>query len=295
MSTSEPWTIGRLLQWTAGYLSQRGAETPRLDAEVLLAAARNCRRIDLYTSFAEEPAADVVARFRETVKRRALGTPVAYLVGRREFYALEFEVTPDVLIPRPETEHLLVRALDLLAAAPRPAAEMCLVDVGTGSGAVAICAVLHSQLGECWGLDISPPALAVARKNAARHAVGDRVHWLESDLLAELPAGPRVDLIVSNPPYISTAEYAALPIDVREHEPRIALEAGPTGAEVIARLIPQAAERLAPGGTLLLEISPQLHDAVRQLLLADGRFDLGPTTKDLAQRPRVVEARRREA
>src|SRR6185503_13086817 len=136
MQQTEAWTIGRLLQWTTDYLKKHGADSPRLDAEVLLAEARGCQRIQLYTAFEEQPAEEVRTAFRELVRRRAEGMPVAYLVGRREFYSLSFQVTPDVLIPRPETEFLLISLLDLAAGKP----DESIVDVGTGSGILAVCA-----------------------------------------------------------------------------------------------------------------------------------------------------------
>lgn len=300
MPQTETWTIGRLLAWTQKYLAERGADSPRLDAEILLATARGCPRIALYTAFDEEPSEPVRTAFRELVRRRSEGAPVAYLVGRREFYSLSFRVTPDVLIPRPETELVVVQTLD--RAKPRPVgddagarsappAELRIADVGTGSGAIAVTLAKHLPQAELLALDISPAALAVAEANAAEHGVAARVKCLESDLLAAVPAEPRLHFIVSNPPYVSTAEMAALPRDVARHEPRLALEAGPTGTEVIARLIPQALERLLPSGWLILEISPQIEPPVRNLL-AEGGFDALPCVKDLAGHPRVMVARK---
>lgn len=292
MPETEAWTIGRLLQWTTDYLKQRGADSPRLDAEVLLAHALGCQRIQLYTAFGDEPAEDVRKAFRELVRRRAEGTPVAYLVGRREFYSLSFRVTPDVLIPRPETEFLVIRLLDL-AELQSPAGEAWqIADVGTGSGIIAVCAAKRLENCRVTALDISSAALEVARSNAAEHGVESRIEFIESDLLSAAPAEQRFDFIVSNPPYIAENEMARLSRDVRDYEPRGALVAGPKGTEVIERLIPQAAERLVPGGWLLIEISPQIDTAVRELIAADGRFEPHPTIKDLAGHARVVQARR---
>jgi release factor glutamine methyltransferase len=292
MPETEAWTIGRLLQWTTDYLKQRGADSPRLDAEVLLAHALGCQRIQLYTAFGDEPAEDVRKAFRELVRRRAEGTPVAYLVGRREFYSLSFRVTPDVLIPRPETEFLVIRLLDL-AELQSPAGEAWqIADVGTGSGIIAVCAAKRLENCRVTALDVSPAALEVARSNAAEHGVESRIEFIESDLLSATPAERRFDFIVSNPPYIAEHEMAGLSRDVRDYEPRGALVAGPKGTEIIERLIPQAAERLAPGGWLLIEISPQIDAAVRALISADGRFEPHPTIKDLAGHARVVQARR---
>lgn len=295
MASQESWTIGRLLAWTTDFLKQHGAESPRLDAEVLLAHARGCGRIDLYASF-DEPASDELrGAFRELVRRRAEGVPVAYLVGRREFFSLPFRVTRDVLIPRPETELLVTALLDRIKQRAQTAGESAapprVVDVGTGSGVIAICA---AKYGRCrvTAIDVSRQALEVARGNAQLHGVQEAVTFLSGDLLEPLPPGEKFDFIVSNPPYVKSGEMESLAKEVREHEPRLALEAGPKGTETIERLLLQAAERLTPGGMLLLEISPMLEHAVGALLAADQRFRQGPTLKDLAGHARVIQATR---
>jgi release factor glutamine methyltransferase len=294
MSSSEPWTIGRLLTWTTGFLKDRGSDSPRLDAEVLLAHALATQRILLYTRFDEEPGEAVRAAYRGLVKQRAEGTPVAYLVGRREFYSLPFSVTPDVLIPRPETELLVVGLLDA-AKATKPAVRsdgLEIADVGTGSGIIAVCASLKLPTAHVTAIDRSVAALTVAKQNATAHGVAERINFVESDLFDKLPSDRKFDFIASNPPYVTTAEMAALDRDVRDYEPHSALEAGPKGTEVIERLVPQAADRLVPGGMLLIEISPQLHDAVRRIIESDGRFELQATIDDHARKPRVVVAKR---
>jgi release factor glutamine methyltransferase len=290
---SEPWTIGRLLGWTTDYLKQHGSESPRLESEVLLAHARGCKRIELYTSF-EEPAPDELrSTFRELVRRRAEGTPVAYLVGHREFYSLDFRVTPDVLIPRPETELIVMTLLDLIKAYPQAGRPLEIADVGTGSGVIAITVARHVGNARVTAFDVSKAALAVAADNARRLDVANRVVFVESDLLAGSSPNAGFDFIASNPPYVSTEELNALPQEVRDHEPQLALAAGESGTAIIERLIPQAAERLQAGGSLLLEISPMLQQQVEQLVAADERLELKPTVKDLAGLARVVQARRR--
>jgi len=292
MPETEAWTVGRLLQWTTGYLKDHGSDCSRLDAEVLLAEALGCRRIELYTTFDTVPGERARAAFRELVRRRAEGMPVAYLVGRREFYSLSFRVTPDVLIPRPETEFLVVTLLDL--ARQRPVGQqIAICDVGTGSGIIAICAAKHLPNCRVTAVDVSPAALQVARINAAEHGVQERVELVESDLFSAVPAERRFDFVVSNPPYVSEAEFSTLAPEVQRFEPREALVAGERGTEVIKALLLQAAERLNPGGHLLVEISPMIHDAARALFEADGRYEIGPTVKDLARLPRVVQARRK--
>jgi len=291
MHETETWTIGRLLTWTTDYLRGHGADSPRLDAEVLLAAARRCARIDLYTAF-DQPASDTLrTAFRELVRRRAEGMPVAYLVGEREFYSLKFCVTPDVLIPRPETELLVVAVLDRVRAM-EPELPISIADVGTGSGVIAVCAAKHCPRCRVTAIDISPAALAVARQNVERHGVADRVKLVESDLFQALARSEPFDLVVSNPPYVSRAEIQNLARDVREHEPRLALEAGEQGLDVIERLVAQAPDHLQPGGWLMLEISPPQVAEVGKRITADGRLVVVETIKDLAGLPRVVLARK---
>jgi release factor glutamine methyltransferase len=289
---AEEWTIGKLLQWTNDYLKQHGSESPRLEAEVLLAHARGCKRVDLYTSFGESADEALRTKFRALVKRRAEGVPFAYLVGKREFYSLDFKVTPDVLIPRPETEFLVIALLDLIKAAPVGTESIQIADVGTGSGIIALSVAKHAPRVRVTAIDVSPAALAIAKENGERLGVSARVEFVESDLFTALPADRKYDFIASNPPYITTDEFAALSPDVRDHEPQLALVAGVNGMSVIERLLPQAAERLRPGGTLLLEISPMLQQRVESLVAADVRWELAPTTKDLAGHARVVRARR---
>lgn len=292
MPETEVWTIGRLLSWTADYLAKHGADSPRLDAEVLLAEARGCQRIDLYTAYGEVANDVTRTAFRELVRRRADGTPVAYLVERKEFYALSFRVSADVLIPRPETEFLLIALLDLIKR-DAPGRPIRIADVGTGSGILAVCAAKHAPQARVTAIDISPAALEVARRNAQDHRVQDRTEFIEGDLLGGLPPDARFDFIVSNPPYVSESELQMLAVDVREHEPRGALVAGPRGTEVIERLVPQAADRLLPGGSLVFEISPMIAEAAEQLVAAETRLQLGPVVKDLAGLARVVQAKRK--
>ena len=195
------WTIGGLLQWTEQFLAQKGVESPRLDAQILLAHALGCDRIHLYTRF-DEPADDNVRTgFRDLVRRRVEGCPVAYLVGRKEFYKLTFEVTPAVLIPRPATESLVLAALERL----KPLAAPRVLDLGTGSGCIAVSVARQHAGAAVVAVDASADALAVARRNAERHGVAGRIDFRAGDLFAPV-AGETFDLIVSNPPYIPTRE-----------------------------------------------------------------------------------------
>ena len=289
MSESDKWTVGRLLSWTTEFLSGEGATSARLDAEILLAASLSCQRIDLYTRFDEQPGQGVRDQFRQLVRQRADGCPVAYLVGQREFYSRPFQVSPDVLIPRPETEFIVITALDLLGPESRDA-TLRIADVGTGSGNIAICLAQQLPGSSIVAIDISPAALEVARGNIEMHGVESQVELLESHLLA---AGDQpLDMVVSNPPYVSEAEYEQLPPDVREFEPRLALVAGASGLEVYQRLLPEAAERLQPGGWLVLETSPMICESLVGLI--DSTVGFGPVelTRDLAGKARVVRTQR---
>ncbi len=287
-AAAETWTIGRLLTWTADYLKKQGADSPRLDAEVLLAFARGCQRIELYTAFGDTADDKLRGQFRELVRQRALGKPVAYLVGRREFYSISFRVTPDVLIPRPETEFVVIEVLDRI----KGLAEPLVADIGTGSGAIAVSVARHAPKARVTAGDVSPAALEVARQNIAEQGLGDRVECLAGDLLDTLPAGMLFDVIASNPPYVSEAEYASLAREVKDHEPRLALVGGASGSELIARLIADAASRVRPGGYLVFEISPMILERVKELAAADSRWRLAAIVKDLAGFPRVVTLQR---
>ena len=285
--SDDVWTVGRLLTWTTEWLTGKGSEAPRLEAEVLLAHVRGCQRIALYTAFDTPVAEAERGRFRELVKRRGEGEPVAYLVGSREFFSLPFRVTPAVLVPRPETEGLVIRVLDLC----RPQAGPRIVDVGTGSGAIAITLAKHLPKASITATDVSSAALAVARDNAARHGVAERIAFLECDLLDHPQAAGPWDVIVSNPPYVREDEFDSLPRDVRLHEPKAALVSGPTGVEIIERLAALAAARLVPGGWLLCEIGPAA--AAEAVLARQTGLTAEPTILDFAGLPRIVQARRR--
>lgn len=293
MPQTEPWTVGRLLEWTRAYLQEHGSDTPRLDAEVLLAEARGCTRIDLYTAFDDVPPEPVRTAFRELVRRRAEGAPVAYLVGYREFFSLPFYVTADVLIPRPETELLVIALLERARPRLERGAPLWICDVGTGSGAIAVSAAVHLKGARFVAIDRSRAALAVAQQNARRHAVDESIDLVAGNLLDCIASEPCCDFIVSNPPYVKSSEMARLDRDVADYEPHAALEAGPRGTEVIERLLPAAAERLKAGGWLLVEISPTIAADAERLIAADERFDPPQVIPDLAQLPRVVAAERR--
>jgi release factor glutamine methyltransferase len=282
------WTVGTLLNWTANFLLEKGCESPRVDAEVLLAHALGCKRIDLYGLRHAEPAVDEVRqRYRELIRKRIEGCPVAYLVGKKEFFSLEFEVTPAVLIPRPDTELV---ALECLALA-KSLAEPRIVDIGTGSGNLAVAIARQHKGAQVTAVDISTDALVVARRNAERHGVTERITFFQGDLFG--PIGAELyDFVISNPPYIAGADLARLPVGVRDYEPHVALDGGPDGYAVFERLIRDAQGHLKPGGWLIVEIGAPQEATARTRLQEQPCYELAPTVRDLAGHPRVLKARR---
>lgn len=287
---SEPWTILRLLQWTTDYLKKCGSSSPRLDAEVLLAEARKCQRIDLYAAFNEEPPEETKALFREFVRRRAAGEPVAYLVGKKEFYSLPFFVDANCLIPRGETEHIVIEALDRIKQNPSPTPHR-IADVCTGSGCIAISVAKHAPASHVIAIDLSPQALQVAQRNIDHYSLQDRIQLRQGDLLESID-NDSLDFVLSNPPYVSEAEFASLDRGVRDHEPKLALVAGPTGREIIDRLVEQSAEKLKDNGWLIFELSPMLADDLQRTLAADPRWTRIALVRDLAGKKRLAVAQR---
>jgi release factor glutamine methyltransferase len=287
-SMSDEWTVRRVIDWTTAHLKKHGSETARLDTEILLAHARGCRRIELYTRFDEVVDERERATMRELVRRRAQSEPVAYLVGHREFFSLDFRVTPAVLIPRPDTETLVVELLDACKTLEIPR----VLDIGTGSGCIAVAAAVNQRSAQITATDRSEAALAVARENAQTHGVLERIRFLQGDLFAPLNDNEQFDVVASNPPYIADREKETLQNDVRRYEPHEALFAGPTGLEVLSRLIDEAPGHLASGGTLILEISPEQAPAVQKRMEAAGVYREIRVVKDLGGQARVVRAQK---
>jgi release factor glutamine methyltransferase len=287
-----PWTVLRLLKWTTEFFDKRDSDSPRLDAEVLLAHALDCSRIELYTAFAEIPGNEQRIAFRELVQRRGEGMPVAQLVGYREFYALRIRVDENVLIPRPETEYLVIEALDRAKAMNVSERPLRIADIGTGSGAIAVALAKHFENLEITAVDLSPAALRIAIWNAEQHQVDARIQFLESDLLAAVDSPGQFDIICSNPPYVSEPEFTQLARSVRDFEPRGALVAGATGTEVIDRILRESPDRLRPGGRLILEISPMIADACEALAASNDAFTDLRFIKDLAGHRRIFSLER---
>ncbi len=287
--TPTSWTVKALILWTADHLRKQGIESPRLEAELLLAHAMKCKRIDLMIRFLEEPTPAERASYRELVKKRADHWPTAYLVGEREFYLLAYEVTPATLIPRPDTETLVGEALEQF----KTRSIVNVLDLGTGSGCIAI-SIAHRQTSvKVVAVDLSPDALEVAKRNAERHGVAERIDFRQGDLYAALKPSEQFDLIVSNPPYITPTELADLAKEVRDHEPRLALDGGPDGLAFYRRIAMGATTYLSATGSLILEIGSTQADAVIEIFTSSGQFEVFPVKKDQAGRARVVVAHRR--
>ncbi len=248
----------------------------------------NCDRAYLYAHPERELSADEQTRYDAALVERARGVPAQYITGHQEFWGMDLIVTPVVLIPRPETEHVIETVLELVGRAPTPASPLHIADIGTGSGCIALALAKELPQAAIHATDISPAALEVARANAARHQLEHRIHFREADLLAGLDSNS-FDFIVSNPPYVGESEEDQVQLEVRKFEPRYAVFAGPTGVEVIERLIPQAHAALKPGGWLVMEISGTIAEEVKRLLRGWNEVQIRP---DLQSIPRVAQARK---
>jgi release factor glutamine methyltransferase len=282
------WTTAALLDWTTQFFAGKGVESPRLDAQVLLAHALGVPRVQLYVRFEEVPPEELRTRFRELVRRRVDGCPVAYLVGSKEFYQLPFTVTPAVLIPRPATESLVMTCLEKAKATTAPR----VLDLGTGSGCIAVTVAARQKDAGVVAVDVSDEALAVARENAAKNGVADRVEFRRGDLYDAIDGGETFDFILSNPPYIPSADVDTLAPEVRDHEPRLALDGGPDGFAVFDRILAGAAERLTDGGWLMVEIGADQESAARAKAEATAGLSLLPTVRDGDGHPRVLVMRK---
>ena len=284
---SKTWTVLALLRWTTGHFNDHGIPTPRLDAEVLLAHVLGVRRLDLYLKFEQPVMSAERAQYRELISRRVSErVPVSILVGEKEFWSRSFRVTSDVLTPRPDTETLVEAALDRMVDSDRP---YRVLEIGTGSGAIALSLALERPSAQITATDVSPEALQIAQENAEELQVGDSVVFLEGSLF-EPVSEPLFDLIVSNPPYVAEKDSAKLPAELK-HEPAVALFGGMDGYRVLKPLAAEVAARLSPGGWVLLEMDPAQVETVAQWLADSGLSEV-ETLRDLAGRERVVVARR---
>lgn len=273
-------TVLEVLKLSTDYLARHGSESSRLDAEVLLAHALDVRRLDLYLQFDRTLGETELSAYRSLVARRGKGEPVAYLVGHKEFMGLDFEVTPDVLVPNPDTEVLVQRAVAIARDAGR---WMRVADVGTGSGCIAVAVAHYAPNTEVFATDISSPALTVAARNVARHHLVDRVHVVHSDLMSGLEG--EFDLVCANLPYVGAE--TRLPAEVTA-QPASALYAEERGAAMVRRLLAEAPPRLKPGARVLAEIDPVIAEEVG--VMASSRFAGHHIHRDLSGHERVLEA-----
>ena len=288
--TPKAWCIKTLLETATDYLADKGIENARLNAEVLLAYQLHVQRISLYLNFEQPLTEEEVSGFRSLIKRRLKHEPLQYITGKQEFWSLSFQVNPHVLIPRPETEILVEKAI-LLAKALTEGTQLRVLDLGTGSGVIAVTMAKEIPASLVFATDISGKALDVARANAQAHGVSSSITFLHGDLFAPLmPEKPAFHLIASNPPYVCTHEINGLHAEVALYEPKAALDGGKDGMDYLKKIIAQAPQFLIPGGWLLLEMSPY---QVEKALFTLAEMDVYQNTKaveDYSHHQRVIIA-----
>jgi release factor glutamine methyltransferase len=284
------WTIQKLLNWTSEYLTNKGIDSPRLSAELLLSHALELKRIELYTQFDKEVPQQQLDMLHGLVKRAGLHEPVAYLTGKTEFYSLELDITSDCLIPRPETELLVQRAIEFLRTR---SGVQYICDLCTGSGCIAVAIAKNFPDGRITATDISASALEVAARNIEKHRLTEHVRLLCGDLFEPVIQQLDVnlfDLIVCNPPYVSTAEYEKLEKNVKDYEPEFALLAGEDGLDIYRRIIEKVDKFLKPGAALMLEIGYAQGLAVKDMLEQTGAFAKITIEKDYHNNDRIAIA-----
>jgi release factor glutamine methyltransferase len=282
---AESWTIKKVLDWTTEYFNKHKIENPHLEAEILLSYALHIDRIRLYIDFENEVDKKSLEMFKGFINRRIKGEPTAYITGSKHFMSLIFNVTPDVLIPRPETELLIENAIELSKAFE---GRISVLDIGTGSGVIAVSLAKFMDNIEIHATDLSGKALEVAAGNAKKHGVENKIKFIEADLF---PAEDlKYDIIVSNPPYIKTADLKGLQIEIRDYEPYSALDGGPDGLVFYRRIAEKAGGYMKDGGHLLLEIGAEQSKEVTTLLQSGLKRDKIRVKKDLNGLDRVVIA-----
>lgn len=306
--SSETWTVLKIIQWTTEYLKGKGIENPRLDSEVLLSHLLKLDRVGLYLNYDRPLSKEELSSFREMVKRRGAREPLQYITGHQEFWSLDFKVTPDVLIPRPETEILVEEALKAVSREPlavsgeKPdiqltahSSQLTVLDLCTGSGCIAISLAHELKDAVVYAVDASEAALKVARENAENLGVKDRVFFLQGDLYEALTSHvsrlTSFDLIVSNPPYVKTGDIPNIQPEVRDYEPRMAVDGGLEGLDFYRRIVAGASDYLLPSGWLMVEVGEGQASAVSEMINATNAFESVSIVKDLAGIERVVKAR----
>lgn len=302
--SGETWTVLKIIQWTTEYLKGKGIDNPRLDSEVLLAHLLRLDRVGLYLNFDRPLSRDELSSFREIVKRRGSREPLQYITGHQEFWSLDFKVTPDVLIPRPDTEILVEEALKVVSGQGSVASEnrpLRILDLCTGSGCIAISLAKELKYAVVFAADASAAALQIARENAETNGVLDRVVFLNGDLYHALENRPPTtdhrplyfDLIVSNPPYINNIDIPNIQPEVRDYEPRMAVDGGIEGLDFYKKIVTDAPNHLSSHGWLLVEVGEGQADAVSKMMADTGAFESISTVKDLAGIERVVMAHKK--
>ncbi len=292
MTSDDTWTIQKLLTWVTEYLTNKGIEAPRLSAELLLSHVLGLKRIELYAQFSKSVTAEQLRVLRDLVRRAGQFEPVAYLTGKTEFYSLELNITRDCMIPRPETELLVQRAIEFLR---MRFGNQAVCDLCTGSGCIAVAIAKNFADARVFATDISDKALAVAAENVRKHQLAERITLLCGDLfdpfIQQLDVS-QFDLIVCNPPYVSIAEYDNLDKNVKDYEPRLALHAGDDGLDIYRRLIERIDQFLKPDAALMLEIGYAQGPVVRRLLEETNVFAEVKIEKDYHDNDRIVTARK---
>jgi release factor glutamine methyltransferase len=290
------WTIHELLKVTSDYLTQKGIESPRLSAEILLAHQMNLSRVKLYLNFDKPLGEEEVAGYRNLVRRRLRREPLQYITGHQEFWSLDFRVGPQVLIPRPETEVLVEQVLRLLKEKKVPDTDhLKILDLGTGCGALAVSLALEIKSAAVWATDKSEEALDLARLNAEKHGVAERVVFKMGDLWQPFEAGDiRFDVIVSNPPYVDSLVFHALPCEVRDYEPRAALDGQEGGMFYIEKIILGSRDYLNPSAWVLIEMDPGQTPTALRLIEKSGLYAAWERVKDYSHRYRVVMAQNKD-
>lgn len=287
---AEIWTIGKILKWTEEYFQKYNIENPRLDAEVLLGYVLNKERIFLYVHFDQPLDSEELAKFKECIKKRAMKMPVAYITGVREFMGLDFKVTEATLIPRPDTEILVETAMERLGkiAGSETGTGKRFADLGTGSGAICLSILNYMKEIEAVTVDISPKAIAVAKENAEKFAVSDRIEFLEGDFLKPLENKGKFTAILSNPPYIPKQDILGLESDVKDFEPMGALDGGIDGLDFYRQLLVKGANYIEDGGFLAIEIGINQSQAILEMAKRNLMWGKVEVIKDLAGIDRCV-------
>ena len=289
-SGSGAWTISRVLQWTTSYFNKQGIDNGRVDAEILLAHALGRSRIDLYLSHDQPLESNELEKFKELIKRRAAREPVAFIIGRKEFWSHTFAVSKEVLIPRPETECLVETAIEIIARSDgHGQGRVRVLELGTGSGAIVITLAGERPKNTYFATDMSLAALNIAVRNSQRILPGNKINWIVGDWLEAVKEhGGQFDLIVSNPPYICKDLIDTLQPEICRFEPSIALDGGIDGLDCYRRIIPEASRRLSPGGYLLLEIGFDQKESISQVAATCQQVGSVSFKKDYSGHDRVA-------